>query len=268
VDLQAEDQDGGLVVIENQLEASDHKHLGQLVTYLANLGATIAIWLVAEPCAEHVRAISWLNESTAASFYLVRAEAVRIGDSPPAPLFTLIVGPSEVSRDAGAAKEDLAERHVARRRFWDALLPIARTLTDLHAGVSPGQYMWLAAGAGRSGMNLQYIVREHECNTELYIDRGKDSDEENAALIEQLHAQRERIEEAFGGRLDWDRMEGRRACRVRGSSHDFGWRDDERWAMGMPLLAQEMARLEKALRPHIKRLRVDDSRPAELPEAT
>jgi len=70
---------GALVVIENQLERSDHDHLGKLLTYLAR--------------PEHVRAITWLNESSSAEFFLVKVEAVRIEASPAAPLFTLIVGP-------------------------------------------------------------------------------------------------------------------------------------------------------------------------------
>jgi hypothetical protein len=118
VDLVAEDEAGGTVVIENQLEKSDHDHLGKLVTYLTALGAKTAIWIVAEPRPEHVGAITWLNESSSASFYLVKVEAIRIGESPPAPLLTLIVGPSEEAREVGKTKKDLAERHLLCRRFW------------------------------------------------------------------------------------------------------------------------------------------------------
>lgn len=71
-------------------------------------------------------AVSWLNESRGAEFYLVKVEAVAIGDSEPAPMLTLIVGPSEETRDAGETKRDLAERHLTRRRFWSQLLEMAR----------------------------------------------------------------------------------------------------------------------------------------------
>jgi len=75
-DLVAEDEKGNPVVIENQLEKSNHDHLGKLITYLTSIGAKVGIWIVAEPRPEHVSAISWLNESNLASFYLLKVEAI------------------------------------------------------------------------------------------------------------------------------------------------------------------------------------------------
>lgn len=76
VDLVAEDAGGNVVVIENQLERSNHDHLGKLLTYLTAVEAKVAIWIVSEPRPEHVKAIAWLNESSAAAFYLVKIEAI------------------------------------------------------------------------------------------------------------------------------------------------------------------------------------------------
>ncbi|MFC1639845.1 hypothetical protein ACFL3B_03665 [Gemmatimonadota bacterium] len=67
IDLVAEDTQGNPVVIENQLEKSDHDHLGKLITYLTAMGANTAIWIVSDPRPEHVRAVTWLNESSTAS---------------------------------------------------------------------------------------------------------------------------------------------------------------------------------------------------------
>ena len=79
IDLVADDEGGGTVIIENQLEKSDHGHLGKLITYLTGMGAKTAIWTVSDPRPEHVAAVAWLNESTSADFYMVKVEAVRIG---------------------------------------------------------------------------------------------------------------------------------------------------------------------------------------------
>jgi hypothetical protein len=86
IDLVAEDEDGHTVIVENQLEKSNHDHLGKPVTYLAQIGARKAIWIASEPRPEHVKAITWLNESNSADFYMVQVEAVRIGGLPAAPL--------------------------------------------------------------------------------------------------------------------------------------------------------------------------------------
>ena len=79
VDLIAEDEDGDRVIVENQLEATDHDHLGKLITYLTNLEAKAAIWITTDPRLEHIKAIQWLNESTPGDidFYLVRLAAYR-----------------------------------------------------------------------------------------------------------------------------------------------------------------------------------------------
>ena len=80
VDLVAEDAEGETVIIENQLEKSDHGHMGKLITYTTLMAAKAAVWIVADARPEHVSTITWLNnEVSPASFYLLKVEAVRIG---------------------------------------------------------------------------------------------------------------------------------------------------------------------------------------------
>ncbi len=256
VDLVADDQSGNPVIIENQLEKSNHDHPGKLITYLTAFDAKAAIWIVSEPRPEHVKAISWLNESSPASFYLIKVEAIRIGDSTPAPLLTLIVGPSEESRDVGKAKKGMAERHNLRQRFWTGLLERAKGKTRLHSGVSPGIYAWISTGAGRQGLGYNYVIKQHGSSVELYIDRGKESERENKEIFDELRASQGEIERTFGGSLEWERLEGKRACRIAKRSDQGGYRDDEEsWPAIQDRLIDAMIRLDKAFHPHIKRLR-------------
>mgnify|MGYP000058931851 CR=1 FL=1 len=256
VDLLAEDEAGNPVVIESQLEKSDHSHLGKVLTYLAAVGAKRAIWIVADPRPEHVGAIAWLNESSSGSFYLLKVEAIKIGESPAAPLLTLIVGPSDESKAVGETKKDLAERHVLRHRFWTALLEAAKAKTRLHAGVGPSHQNWVSTGAGKSGLGYGYVVTEHEARVELYIDRGKDKEEENKAIFDALAEKRDQINEAFGEPLEWQRLEGKRACRIKKTITLGGYRDEEKWPQLHEAMVDAMIRLEKALKPHIGRLKV------------
>lgn len=214
VDLVAEDEAGNPVVIENQLEKSNHEHLGKLITYLTAIGAKTAIWIVADPRPEHVGAISWLNESSAAAFYLLKVEGLKIGNSPAAPLLTLIVGPSKESREVGETKKELGERYIIRHRFWAELLERAKEKTKLHAAISPSHYGWIGTGAGKRGLGFNYVVRRHQTDVELYIARGKDAEEENKSIFDSLAASREAVEAAFGESLEWERLEGKRACRI------------------------------------------------------
>jgi hypothetical protein len=255
VDLVAEDESGDPVIIENQLERSNHEHLGKLITYLTTIGAKAAIWIVADPRPEHISAISWLNELSSASFYLLKLEAVRIEDSPPAPMLTLIVGSSEASQEAGETKREFTERHILRRRFWTSLLERAKESTPLHANTSPNQYNYVMTGAGKRGLSFLYIIQQYTSDIDLYIDRGRDTDNENEEIFNTLQEAKEQIEEAFGEPLKWQRLEGKRACRISKRFTLGGYRDDEEeWSEIQDTMIDGMIQLEKALRPHIDRL--------------
>jgi hypothetical protein len=255
VDLVAEDEDGSLVVIENQLERSDHAHLGKLITYLTAIGAKKAVWIVAEPRPEHVAAIAWLNESSAAAFYLLKIEGIRISSSDPAPLLTLIVGPSEEGREVGETKKELAERYDLREHFWSQLLKRAKDKSKLHANISPSQHGWIGAGAGKRGLGFNYVITKHEGAAELYIDRGKEAGDESKTVFDTLAASKDAIEKEFGGPLEWQRLEGRRACRIKKSTSLGGYRDNEsKWPSIQDAMIDAMIRLEKALKPYIAKL--------------
>ena len=256
VDLVTEDESGNLVIIENQLEKSDHDHLGKLITYLTALEAKTAIWIVSEPRPEHVRAISWLNESSPAAFYLLKAEAVRIGDSPPAPLLTVIVGPSEESRQVGETKKDLAERYIIRREFWTQLLDRAKTSTRLHANISPGRDNWLNTSTGKAGLTFNYVIRQHDVRVELYIDRGKTSEAQNKVIFDSLFASKDSIENVFGSDLEWECLESKRACRIKHLIMVGGYRDEAQWPEIQDAMIDAMIRLEKALSPRIAALSI------------
>ena len=171
VDLVAEDDAGNPVVIENQLEKSNHDHRGKLITYLTAMEAKTAVWIVSDPRPEHVRAITWLNESSAASFYLLKLEAVRIGDSEPAPLLTLIVGPSVEGREVGETKHELLERHKLRKRFWTGSRESANQKRDLHKSKAPSINNWLTAPVSRPGLSFTYRIRKHDAAVGFSIDR-------------------------------------------------------------------------------------------------
>ena len=255
IDLVAEDESGNPVIIENQLERSNHDHLGKLITYLTQIGAKAAIWIVSDPRPEHIDAISWLNESSRASFYLLKLEAVRIGDSLPAPLLTRIVGSSEQNQAVGETRREFTERHSLRYRFWTQLLERAKKRTQLHANSSPSQYSYVQTGAGRSGLYFRYITQQHTSDIDLYIDRGTDSDSENEQIFDRLRQSQAEIEEAFGEPLEWQGLEGKRACRIVKRFSLGGYQDDEEgWPDIQDAMIDGMIRLEAALKPRIDRL--------------
>ncbi len=254
VDLLAKTEDGRLVVIENQLGRTDHDHLGKLLTYLTNFEAKIGVWLCADPRPEHQRAVQWLNEVAPddMAFYLVKVEAFRIGDSPAAPWFRVVAGPTPEARALGRQRKELAEREILRQRFWAHLLERARNRTKLHARRKPTTSHSLDTGAGKTGLFLTYVILKDRARVELYINRP--NADENKRIFDQLFAHREEIEQAFGDSLLWQRLDQSRASRIAYYVMDRGLRHQEDWPQIQEAMIDAMIRLEQALRPFLKQI--------------
>lgn len=256
-DLVAEDENGDRVIIENQLEATNHDHLGKVLTYITNLDAKAAVWISASPRPEHIRAIEWLNEITPdnVAFYLVRLAAYRIsGHEDAAPLFTVIVGPSAEAKSFGKEKKELAERHILRLKFWEQLLECAKQKgVLLHAQRSPTRQSWISAGAGvQAGVSFTYVAwMTEETAVELYIDTG-DKDE-NKRIFDALFAKKQEIEKAFGSSLSWERLDDKRGSRIRYVVKEGGLTDQAKWQSMQEAMISAMDRLSKALKPYFAR---------------
>lgn len=216
VDLFCEDERGNTIIIENQLERTDHDHLGKLLTYLVNLDAKTAIWVATEVRQEHQRVIDWLNTATPAdiSFYFVKVEAIRIENSPFAPLFTVLARPDEQTRKIGEQKKELAEHHISqlRKQFWSQLLESSKGRTNLGENRSPSDDHWLTIAAGRSGISYNYLIWTDSGGIDLKIDVGQQ--DRNKAIFDQLSAEKDAIEAEFGQAFNWLRLDDRRTSRV------------------------------------------------------
>ena len=248
VDLVAENENGQSVIIENQLGRSDHDHLGKVLTYTAAFEADVAIWIVGDPRPEHVKAVAWLNDSSQLTAYLFKIQAIKIGDSPAAPLLTLIVGPSESAKEIASSKQEKSHRETTRGRFFDALLAHAGPRTTLHSGRSGTTGPFLNGRSGQPGMNLVYGVTQHGTAVYLWIERGKDWAAWNDSVYQHLLAQKDEIEADFGEPLTWDAKESNRSRKLIGSLDLGGWVDNESWPTVIEATVEKMIRLDSAVR--------------------
>lgn len=115
--------DDTLVLIENQLEGTDHTHLGQIITYLSGLGAHTVVWIAADFREAHLSALKWLNEHTAESFafFAVKVSAVRIDSSPIAPIFEVLNRPNHWERKLQSIARESGQMSPLgqfRKEFW------------------------------------------------------------------------------------------------------------------------------------------------------
>jgi hypothetical protein len=122
VDLFAvEEGSGRKIIIENQLENTDHDHLGKIITYAAGKGADVVVWIVKRARDEHRQAIEWLNQRTDENvgFFLVEIELWKIGNSQPAPKFNVVEKPNDWVEEM-KAEENISERRSFQLSFWQA----------------------------------------------------------------------------------------------------------------------------------------------------
>ena len=255
VDIWAEDSNGRAVVIENQLARTDHDHLGKLLTYMANLDAKVAIWVCTDPRPEHVSAINYLNEIVPGDthFYLLRLQAYRIGESEPAPLFTIEAGPSEERTAGGVVKKEFAERDKIRYRFFEQLLERTNRDIDTFSSVSPvGYQYWVNAGAGKSGLMWSFVAAKKTANVHLFLCHSEY--EVNKARFESLLSKKDELERDFGEALDWDFNESRKQQYIKSFCPHGGTDHEEKWPDIQKDMVDRHVRLVNAIGPHIKSL--------------
>lgn len=257
VDMIGEDLSGNMVIIENQLEKSDHDHLGKLITYLAAFDAKVAIWIVAAARQEHIQAVSWLNENKESNFYLIQIEGIRIGDSAPAPLFTIIVEPSEELKRIGVVKQENTERHKLRFNFWSCLLNEFKKKDSLFQNISPSQYNWIGTSSGLRGVGYTFWLKKDSISIKLYIDRGKEAGEDNLSVFNQLYEHRSQIENSLNFPINWLSLEKYRACVIECEITLGGWQNNvDTWEIGIKECIDKMIQFKNTLQPYINQVKV------------
>lgn len=253
VDLWGEDNFGQPVIIENQLERTDHDHLGKVITYLTNLEAKRAIWIAKEPRKEHIKAIEWLNQITPddIAFYLVKVEAIRIGDHPvAAPQFTIVQGPSAESKQLGAEKKEFAKRHQVRLDFWRVFIDEMNTSSNLCSNISPRKDHWLTISIGVTGVCINCVATKKYARAELWIGGG--SMEENKRFFDHLEAQKEDLETKFGHPLKWNRLENKVSSRVEFQLDNVSISQNDDWPTMIEFMKKGAIQMDKTFRKPVR----------------
>ena len=205
-----------VVVIENQIYKTDHKHLGQLITYASFFKAEIIIWVSQEITEEHRSAMDWLNNNTNENleFYAVEANIIRIGNSQPALNFKLKSFPNEWSKSrpdiSSPASTETGELY---RAFFQKLLDELREIHRFTNARTGQPQSWYSFTSGTKGCTYGCsFARGSKVRAEVYIDTT--SQEINKEIFRAFENQKELIEEQFGEELIFEELPTRRASRI------------------------------------------------------
>ena len=256
VDLYGEDDNGDKVIIENQLEKTDHTHLGQILTYLTNLDAKTAIWISSNPVEEHKRAIDWLNETTPddISFYLIQLEAIRIESEMMAvPLFTVVTKPNTDIKQIGAQKKKSAQQHTLKHKFWKQFIEKINEKSSICQNINPGKNSWLTISTGISGVGVYLVITNQHARSEIYIAKG--IKEENKKIYDLFFAKKIQIESDFQGELVWKRLENRQASKVEHCLKGVNGSKEADWGKITEFLIDSAIRMHRAFHKHIPEIK-------------
>lgn len=214
VDILAEDETGHKVVIENQLESTNHDHLGKLITYASGLGAEVVIWIVSRAREEHEQAINWLNEHTTeeANFFLIEIEIWQIGDSSPAPRFNVIAKPNDWAKTVkqSGSGNKVTELKLQQQSFFESLREYgAQNAKYIKSWQTPRAQHWYTIRVGSSQAKLSVTInsKEKQVAVEVYINDSKD-------LFHKLYANKDEIESKLDMKLDWQELPDKKASRI------------------------------------------------------
>ncbi len=215
VDILAEEENtGNKVIIENQLEVSDHDHLGKVITYASGYDAKVIVWVVKDVREEHRNAIDWLNENTneEIGFYLLRIELWQIENSLPAPKFEIISKPNDWAKavKSSADSSELTETKIKQLEFWDAFKSFAKqNNTSLRFQKSYPQH-WTNISIGSSDCHIALTInsRDKQFACEIYISNNKE-------LYTKLFNSKDTIENELGEKLEWMELPEKKASRIK-----------------------------------------------------
>lgn len=217
VDLLARDLGTGrLVVIENQFGATNHDHLGKLITYAAGFDAGAVIWVCEIIREEHRQALDWLNQrtDTETHFFGVVVEILQIDESKPAYNFRPVVLPNEWQKlQKSTSRQQLTSRREAYRDYFQSLIDELREDHRFTRARLAQPQNWCTFSTGLSGVSYgASFALGDRVRTELYF--GTSDAELNKRLFDSLYEQKEEVEKEFGEPLEWERLDDKTASRV------------------------------------------------------
>lgn len=257
------------VLIENQLERTDHSHLGQLLTYASGLEAVTIIWIAARFTEEHRSTLDWLNRITDETFrfFGVEVELWRIGESPAAPRFNIVSKPNNWSKMVTQAARAIDEAELTGTKalqiaYWGSLgTTLMAKGGPLATERKPQLQSWMSYKIGRTGfsVNASMARPKRQVRAELYM-----SNPNAKAWFHLLHAQKELIEQELGYKLDWDELPEGKDTRISTSFNDIDPEDQSDWPRQHEWLA---TRMNEFYRVFVNRVRALDANTWVPPES-
>ena len=243
--------DSSWVLIENQLERTDHTHLGQLLTYAAGLQTVTIIWVAANFTEEHRAALDWLNEITDERFrfFGLEIELWCIADSLAAPKFNIVSRPNNWSQTAGRATSgEISERSLQQQKFWAQLSEYLKTNSNLRLTTPPARDI-VQFGIGRTSFQLLAMLRTNPRGLAVELRMiGNDS----VSHYELLSRDKLDIQTELGLEPEWVLMENSKNGRVILRNNSVDPTNEETWPDQITWMSDALGNFNRVFRPRVR----------------
>lgn len=243
------------VLIENQLEKTDHTHLGQLMTYAAGLDAVTIIWIAQKFTEEHRAALDWLNRITddTFTFFGIEIELYKIGDSKAAPMFNLVSKPNDWAKQVkkSTSNQPATETKLLQREYWQGLKDYMEHNQSFVKMQNPLLQHWTNIAIGKSNFHLSASVNSRENSISIWLNiLGKEAKENYDKLYKTAY--KNSLSE-ISKELVWDKMEGRKMSAViLKCNADFSKKSD--WTDQFAWFKENLEKFTKYYKPKIKKI--------------
>ena len=212
--LASEESTGRKIIIENQLEDTNHDHLGKIIAYASGKDAEVIIWIVKRARDEHKQAIEWLNNHTddKCAFFLIEIELWRIGKSDPAVKFNIVERPNDWAKSMKKSSS-LSQTGAQKLNFWQQFIEYNQANNGVYAKSMPTPDAWIGKSIkGIPGTSVNLVITKDSCRIEAYINSG--SQEKNKSIFDALYACKDTIEKDYAASLTWQRLDDKVTCRI------------------------------------------------------
>jgi hypothetical protein len=259
------------VLIENQVERTDHTHLGQLLTYAAGLNAVTIVWIAKRFTDEHRAALDWLNEITGeeVNFFGLEIELWRIGESPIAPKFNVVSKPNEWTKGKGGTnsvvnKGDLSPVRKQQLEFWEQFHEYVLENSSIMRPqkACPCNWMNFSMGTGKAHLMALQKTDTGLLSVNLQINKGDD----RLAIFNLLKQDREAIESEVGGKLEWNEKPDKKRSNIILRNLDFDLKNKKEWPKQHQWMLETLEKFRAVFSSRIKTMDVGDWQPDEIEE--
>lgn len=237
------------IIIENQLEDTNHDHLGKLITYASGKSANIIIWLVKHAREEHKAAIEWLNNHTddEIGFFLCEIKLYRIGNSEPAVKFEVVEKPNDWTKEI-KKKNNINETQQQRYDYWVAFQNHAfqdKEFSKNFSRRSPSFDHWMnySIGSSKYLISVAQLHSRNEITVEFNINEDKE-------LFRSLFANKESIEKECELNFEWKELPEKKASRII-TKCNVDFKDKAQWNNQFEWTMNAMLKIKKVFKKYI-----------------